>query len=121
MHHSVKTTDFQMTPEVSEYLSAKLVSLEKYISKDDESVKCEVEIGRTTEHHQSGPIFRVEINVSIGKKLLRAEATEESINAAIDSAKDEMVKRLRRHKGRQFALLRKGGEKIKNFLRFGRR
>ena len=110
-----------MTPEVSGYLAEKLLALDKYVSKDDESVKCEVEIGRTTGHHQSGPIFRVEINVSIGKKLLRAESTEDSIHAAIDSAKDEIVKRLRRHKGRQFALLRKGGERIKDFLRFGRR
>ncbi|MFC1730763.1 ribosome hibernation-promoting factor, HPF/YfiA family [candidate division KSB1 bacterium] len=120
MHHNIKTTDFEMTPEVSDYLDEKLRSLEKYINKDDESIKCDVEVGKTTEHHQSGKIFRAEINVSIGKKMFRAAAEEESMNAAIDIAKDEITKRLKRSKDRRFALLKKGGEKVKNILRFGR-
>ena len=121
MHHNIKTTDFEMTPEVSEYLDSKLQTLDKYVARDDESVKCDVEIGRSTEHHQSGKVFRVEINITIGKKMLRAVAEEETINAAIDRAKDDITKTLRRHKGKQSRLFRKGGEKIKNFLRFGRR
>ena len=120
MHYNIKTTDFEMTPEVSTYLDDKLRSLEKYINKDDESVKCEVEIGKTTEHHQSGKIFRAEINVSIGKKMFRTESVETSMNAAIDMAKDEMVKRLKRSKEKRFALLKKGGDKMKNILKFGR-
>ena len=120
MHYSIKTTDFDATPEVLKYLDDKLAPLEKFINKDDGSVKCDVEIGRTTEHHQSGKIFRVEINVSIGKRMFRAEAEEESIYAAIDAVKDEITKRLKRHKGREFALLKRGGEKIKNLLRFGK-
>jgi len=120
MHYNIKTTDFDMTPEVSKYLDDKLAVLEKYIDKDDESVKCDVEVGKTTEHHQSGKIFRAEINVSIGKKMFRTEAVETSMNAAIDMAKDEMVKRLKRSKERRFTLIKKGGERVKDILRFGR-
>lgn len=120
MRHNIKTTGFDMTPEVSQYLDDKLIALEKYVDKDDESIKCDVEIGRTTEHHQSGKIFRAEINVSMGKKVFRAEAEEESMNAAIDTVRDEMIKRLKRYKGKRFSLLKKGGEKMKNILRFGR-
>lgn len=120
MHYNIKTTDFDMTPEISGYLDDRLATLEKFINKDDESIKCDVEIGKVTEHHQSGKIFKAEINVSIGKELLRAEATEETIHAAIDKAKDDIARRLRRHKNKNTTLFRKGGEKIKNILRFGR-
>lgn len=120
MQYTIKTTEFEMTPAVSEYLDTKLALLEKFITKDDESIKCDVEVGKTTNRHHSGDIFRVEVNVSMGKELLRAEATEETIYAAIDIAKDEIARRLRRHKNKNTTLFRRGGEKIKNILRFGR-
>ena len=120
MHYNIKTTDFDMTPEVSQYLDTKLTALDKYVSKDDESVKCDVEIGKTTNHHQSGDIFRVEINVTMGKKLFRAESSEASIEAAIDVTKDEITRQLKREKNKRTTLFRKGGEKIKRILRFGR-
>lgn len=120
MHHNIKTTDFDMTPEVSKYLDDKLRTLEKFLDSDDESIVCDVEIGKTTEHHQSGKIFRAEINISMGKKMFRAEAEEESVNVAIDKVKDEITKQLKRDKGRNFALLKRGGEKMKNLLRFGK-
>lgn len=121
MIYTIKTTNFEMTPDVQAYLDEKLTTLDKYIEKDDESIKCEVEIGKTTEHHQSGDIFMVEINISMGKKLLRAVAEEETLFAAIDEAKNEISKILRRNKDKELSLLRRGEAKIKNLLRFGRR
>ncbi|MEX0651923.1 MAG: ribosome-associated translation inhibitor RaiA [Candidatus Paceibacterota bacterium] len=120
MHYTIKTTDFDMTPEISQYLEDKLEALDKYIDSTDPSIKCDVELGKTTEHHQSGDIFRAEINVLIGKKLFRAEAEEASMNAAIDNVKGEISKQLKRNKGKRFALLKRGGERIKNALKFGR-
>ncbi len=120
MHYNIKSTDFDMTPEISKYLDDKLTTIEKYLDKDDESIKCDVEIGKTTDHHKTGNVYRAEINVSVGKKMFRAVAEEESIYAAIDIVKDEITKRLKRQKGKNFALLKRGGEKMKNLLRFGR-
>jgi len=121
MLRTIKTTDFQMTKDVSEYLDSKLNTLDKYIPRDDESIKCDVEIGRSTGHHQTGNVFKVEINIAIGKKVLRAETEQETIFAAIDAAKDEIAARLRKDKDRNLRLFKKGSEAIKNFLRFGRR
>lgn len=120
MHYTIKTTEYEMTPDVSAYIDEKFVTFEKYISKDDESVKCEVEVGRTTKHHQTGDIFRVEVNLSIGRTLFRAEATGESLHEAIDEVKDEISKQLRRSKKKRTDLFRKGGEQIKKMLRFGK-
>lgn len=121
MHYNVKTTDFNMTPDVSEYLDVKLSALEKYLSEDSEdAVKCDVELGRAVGGQRTGNIFRAEVNVLIGKKMFRAEAVGESMNAAIDKMRDEIAKRLRRDKRRRFALFKKGGERIKKMLRFGR-
>jgi ribosomal subunit interface protein len=118
MQYNIKTTDFEMTKEVSSYLSDKLIMIEKFVDKNDKSIKCDVEIGKTTNRHQSGEIFRTEINISIGKQVLRSEAVGESMNAAIDEAKDEIIKRLSRKKSKHFTLIRKGGEKIKSALKF---
>lgn len=121
MHHSIKATNFEITPAISEYLDVKIIQLDKYVSKDDESIKCDIEIGKTTKHHRSGNIFRVEINVAIGKKVFRAVAEEETIYAAIDKAKDEITKHLRRNKDKKSTLFKRGGKKIKDILRFGRK
>lgn len=120
MLYNIKATNFEMTSDIRSYLDTRLASLDKHVAKDDDSVRCDVEVARTTGHHHSGEIFKVEINVSIGKFLFRAEATGESINSAIDEVQDEINKQLSRHKERQSTLFRRGGEKIKNFLRFGR-
>jgi len=83
-------------------------------------VKCDVEVGKRSEHHQSGDIYRAEVNITEDGKLFRAEATGESINAAIDKVRDEMEKQLRRHKKKKDSLLRRGGARVKGMLKFGR-
>ncbi|MCW9054645.1 MAG: ribosome-associated translation inhibitor RaiA [Candidatus Pacebacteria bacterium] len=120
MQSTIKTTNYEMTPDVSAYIDEKFVTFEKYISKDDESVKCDIEVGRTTNHHQTGDIYRVEVNLSIGKTMFRAESTSKSLHGAVDEVKDEINKQLRRSKKKRTDLFRKGGDQIKKMLRFGR-
>jgi len=71
--------------------------LKHYTNQSGELI-FEVDIGKTTEHHRKGDVFRAEINFTAGKKLLRAVAKEADLYAAIDKAKDEMRRELRRNK-----------------------
>src|SRR3990167_10028363 len=52
MRLNVKTTNIQMTPAISGYLDKRLSAFDKFISPNDQSVKCDVEIGKTTRHHR---------------------------------------------------------------------
>jgi len=106
MKFSIKTKNLESTEEIESYLDKKLKSLEKFLSSFNlDLVKAEVEIGRTTKHHQAGDIFRAEINLSINGKLFRAESEQESLYAAIDEVRDDLeleIKKFKEKKGTIF-------------------
>jgi len=117
MKIQIKGTNTYITDETSDYLHKKIDMLEKFVDPNDTSVLCEVEIGRTTNHHKSGDIFRTEINLRQDGKHFRAVAEEESVLASIDFAKDEMSVELSNYKNKKITLIRRGGAAIKNMLR----
>jgi len=119
MEIRIKSSDYEMTPEVATYLDEKIAMIAKLVG-EDEAARCEVEIGRAVGHSQQGNIWKAEITVFLGGDRLRAIAQEESINAAIDIAKDEMLQQLRKSKGRHMALARRAGAYVKSWLRFGK-
>ena len=117
MHTNVKTTDIKLTPEISEYVDKRLRALDKLIDSEDTTAMCDIEIGRISTHHRKGNIFRAEIQVSIKGNRFRAVAEKETLYGAIDAAKSEAVRELRRHKQKQSRLFKKGGTKLKDSVR----
>lgn len=117
MRINIKATNLELTAAISDYAEKRVSSLEKFINKNDESAMANVEVGKSTKHHQSGDIFRAEINLHIAGKNLRAVVEKDNLYAAIDEAKDEMVREITSHKAKQRTLLRRGGAKIKDFIR----
>ena len=118
MEIKIKTTAYQLTPEVSGYVNEKLSTLEKHLGSE-ENARCELEIGRSVGHHQQGEVWRAEVQIIRGGEMLRAEATAESVNAAVDAAKDDMLRQLRHNKGKRFAIMRRAGKRVKDWMRFG--
>jgi ribosomal subunit interface protein len=112
---NVKATNIELTQEISDYLDKRLQSIEKLIDLNDASAIFDVEVGKTTNHHQTGNIFRAEINLHIAGKQFRATAQAETILNAIDKTEKDIVKELRRAKGKKQRLLKKGGNAIKAF------
>lgn len=114
---NIKRTNFNMTPDIEEYLTSRVESVEKFLQHyQDEVILVECEIDRST-HHKKGEVFRVEINLSVAGKLYRSEETNIDVRAAIDIAKDQLEKQIRRSKTRKFELFEKGARAIKNILR----
>ena len=112
-----KGTNMTITSDIKDYLYKKLAHLEKFINPADESVLCEVELGKTTNHHKNGDVFRTEISLHIAGKNLRAESEMDELFASIDIAKDEMVRSLQVNKDRKVSLVKRGGAKIKNIIK----
>lgn len=113
-------TGLDKTPALEQYVAVKIGLLQKYLPHygvESREPHFAVEIGKTTDHHRKGFVFRAEINFTAGPVALRSEAVHEDLYAAIDAAKDEMDRELRRHKGKHIDLLKRGGAKIKEFLR----
>lgn len=106
-----------ITPEIQDYLDKKLSSLDKLINPNDTSVSCQVELGRTSNHHKSGDIFRAEFNLMKDGRQFRAVSEGETILVAMDEAKDELIRELKTFKSKQMSLVRRGGAAIKDMIR----
>ncbi len=112
----VKSTNLEMTEAISSYLDKKIDDIQKFLHKFDD-VTARIEVGRTTNHHHKGDVFRAEINLEYGKHKLRAEATTNDLYKAIDTVKDEITAEITRETKKGRHLLRRGHQKIKNLLK----
>jgi putative sigma-54 modulation protein len=109
--------NMELTEAIKTYVSDKVQSLEKLLNTEGGEPMAEVEVGKTTMHHEKGEVFRAEINLTSGGQFLRAEATKDDLYAAIDVAKDEMMMELRREKDKKGSIWKRGAAKFKNLIR----
>ena len=118
MKHNIKTTNFFLTPAITEYVNKRLSHLDKFISPEDsETVMCYVDIGKTTQHHKAGDVFKAEFTIHIGGKSLRAVAEKDDLYTAIDAVNDEMANEIKSVKDKKVSLMRRGGAKLKSILK----
>ena len=106
-----------MTVEVSTYLKEKVAAFERLVK--DAASRCEVEIGRSVGHSKQGDVWKAEIVLHQYGERLYAIAEEESIKAAIDIAKDEMLQQLRKGKDKHSSLTKRMGARLKRWARRG--
>ena len=119
---NIKATNTELTPAISAYVEEKVLGLDKFIvAEDPESVLANVEIGLSTTHHQSGKIYRAEMNLHIGGKYIRAVSEQEDLYAAIDDMRDQVAREVTSFKKKKRDLFRKGGAAVKDFLKGFRR
>ena len=115
----IKTTDYQITPEVSAYLEERLAHLQKFLGDTADTVRCEVELGRDAGRPRHGAnMWFAEVQIiQPGQALVRATNHSESINGAIDDVKEEVERQLRRGRKLHIRMYRKGGAFAKRLLR----
>lgn len=117
MRNTVKVTGIELTQAISDYLDKKVTSLDKLIDKEDTSVLARIELGKTTNHHHQGDLFRTEINLHIAGSDFRVESEMDNLYSSIDVARDQMYQELQSYKRKKVSLLRRGGAKIKSALK----
>ena len=115
---TTKATNITLTPSLEVLIEQKFEPLGKLLN-DKGDTRCEIELEKVADH-QSGKIYRAEVNLFNGGKMNRTEATEEQIEQAIDTARNELKHELQHAYGRRRSLLRRGGQMIKDMMRFGR-
>lgn len=87
MDIKIKTTKMELTPAIEAAINEKIGGLDKYFGN---IIGCEVEVGKTTNHHNKGDIFRAEVNLEVPKKVIRAEAETDDLYKALTEAKDKL-------------------------------
>ena len=115
MKINLKTKNFILTPSIKNYLEQKLNSLDKFLP-GDESISADVELSKTTKHHQKGDVFRAEINLHVPGRLIRTVAEKWDLRVAIDAVKDELQREIKSNKEKNISLYKKGARILKKLL-----
>ncbi len=115
MNIRTKSVDYKITPDITSYLEERVAALGKFLGKD---ARVEVELGRDAGRPRHGKnIFFAEFIVKQpGSERLCSRNNSESINGAIDDAKDEIVRQLRSAKSLHKRSDRKAGAMVKKAL-----
>ena len=77
----------------------------------------QIEIGRSTQHHKKGDVFRAEIRITGAGLNLYATSEQSDLYAAIDLVKDNLKETLLQYKGKRETLTRRGAKAIKNMIK----
>jgi len=107
---NIKATNMDLTDAIRDYAEGKVLSLKKYVKKF-EPVKVSIEVADDSGRHKQGAFFRCEFTVEVPGDLLRVEHSDENLYAAIDKAKDDLARQMRRLKGK-LASKQRRGEKL---------
>ena len=101
MQINIQATGLELTEPLREYVVKRIGTLARYLKRfDDDLVKAEIEIGRTTKHHRHGDIYRAEVNLSLPGKMLRATHEDQDIRVAVDRVQDLLKREITQYKDR---------------------
>jgi ribosomal subunit interface protein len=116
MNINIKTTNITLTNAISDYASKRLNSIEKILGGDPSYI-CNLELAKTSAHHNKGDIFRAEIHI-VGKgKDIYASSEDEDLYIAIDAMRDEALRELKASKGKELSFIRRSGIKVKDVMK----
>jgi ribosomal subunit interface protein len=114
---NIKSTNFNMTQDIEELIREKINLVDRFLNlNSDEVALAEVEMARST-HHKKGEVFKAEINFSFKGRMIRVVTKNFDPRNAIEEARQELEKRIRRGKGKEFDIFKKGARQLKRLLR----
>ena len=127
----IKATNIKLNNELRKYIEEKIGSLENFaevfqnkekyyngfFGKGKPRVEVWVEVGKTTQHHREGDIFRAEAQMYLPDRSLRAEAVCENLKLAINEVKDELQRKLKQYKGKAEAVSKRRERVFKKLVR----
>ena len=117
MNTHIKTTNITLTNAISDYVAKRLEKIEKLLN-DDPSAQCDIELGRTTHHHNKGDVFRAEIHIT-GRAGLNVYSSieKEDLYVSIDEVRDAILRELNTSRQKHVSRIRRGGARIKAMVK----
>jgi ribosomal subunit interface protein len=116
MKIKILTKEIELEKKIEEYIGKKVSSLESILGQSEDNF-CDFRIGMNSGSHKNGKIFFAEATIATDGKNYGARSEAENLMEAIDDLKDEIGKKIRRHKGKKMSMTKKGGRMVKDFLR----
>jgi len=116
MNTNIKATNMELTGAITDYVNKRLAGIEKFVKGGEEMIAY-IEVGKTTNHHKRGDIFRAEFNIEISGAKFYTFSEKEDLYTAIDDAKEEIVRQIKTNKDRRQTLFKRGASSIKKMLK----
>jgi ribosomal subunit interface protein len=113
---NIKATNMELTGAINDYVNKRLDGIKKFIKKDDKGM-IYVEVGKTTNHHKQGDVFRAEFNMELSGLKFYAFSEKEDLYAAIDDARGEIVRQITSKKDKRKTLFKRGATSVKKMLK----
>ena len=117
MQIHLKGSNYDLSGHITRLARKKVEGLRKYCGKDAEHARAYVDLGKESEAHENGRIWRADINFDVNGNRFYAKAVEESMEKAIDKAVSELGSEIKTARKREQSLVKKGGGIIKSLMR----
>ena len=117
MQIDIKVKNIELTDAIRSFVEEKINSLDAKVARFGDVVRAEVEVGRTTQHHNKGQIFRAEVHIRLPGKVVYVESTNKDLYVAINAAKKEASQQILAYKGVREAKFKRGARTIKRGAR----
>lgn len=120
MNISIKSLHSELAADAKDLVETKLRALEKHIDESAATALLECEIEESIAAVRAGGRYRAEGNLAVGGSVYRAEALSDTLEGAVDKVRDELARELRKARGKNRSFLKRGGQRVKDWFRFGR-
>jgi putative sigma-54 modulation protein len=91
--------NIELTPAIKDYVDEKIGSVAKFLNEpNDDLIEARVEVSKPSRHHHEGSVFYAEVNLKMGKNLMRATHEHNDLYVAIDKVRDEIERQIKKFK-----------------------
>ena len=119
MQIHIQTKNMEAVEGLQEYIEKRLAHIEKFLKQKDVAVH--IEVSKTTNHHKNGDVYKAEVIIGSGDSKFFATTETDDVYKAIDTVKDEIVRKLTTSKDRMRTLFKRGALSVKKMMNLLRR
>lgn len=112
---NINTTNMELTDAIREYAQKRMDTLEKVMHSTVEVIH--MQIGKTTNHHKQGDVYKADANMLLGGNKFYAQAETEDLYSSIDMVREDLFRQLTEKKDRNETLFRRGARSVKKMLK----
>lgn len=123
MKITIRQKDLEITPSLQEYIEKKVVQpVAKFLKRDAASdvPVLDIEVGRVTKHHHKGNVFHASATLTLGRRVIRADATDVDIHAACDQLENELKREIDTFKSKASTIQKRAARAVKQETRYSK-